>query len=304
VFAGFLLFLLVSALWIFGEVRRIKRIKFTGKIPVSAAPSKTGDVAINPATASIADTSWMKDMVWIPAGLFWMGSENGNPDEHPLHQIALGGFWMDKTEVTNEQFDKFVRATGYVTIAERKPDVVLLDWMLPLVSGIEVCRQIRRAPASRTLPIIMLTARGEEGDRVRGLDAGADDYVAKPFSPTELVARIRAVLRRIRPALADEALSYADIVMDLVAHRVTRAAKPVHLGPTEFRLLRHFMEHPGRVFSREQLLDAVWGKDVYVEARTVDVHIRRLRIALNGDQHTDLIRTVRAAGYALDATPG
>ena len=145
---------------------------------------------------------------------------------------------------------------------------------------------------------------GEEGDRVRGLDAGADDYVSKPFSPTELVARIRAVLRRIRPALADEALSYADIVMDLVAHRVTRAAKPVHLGPTEFRLLRHFMEHPGRVFSREQLLDAVWGKDVYVEARTVDVHIRRLRIALNGDQHTDLIRTVRAAGYALDATPG
>ena len=129
----------------------------------------------------------------------------------------------------------------------------------------------------------MLTARGEEGDRVRGLDAGADDYVSKPFSPTELVARIRAVLRRIRPALADEALSYADIVMDLVAHRVTRAGKPVHLGPTEFRLLRHFMEHPGRVFSREQLLDAVWGKDVYVEARTVDVHIRRLRMALNGD---------------------
>jgi two-component system, OmpR family, phosphate regulon response regulator PhoB len=139
---------------------------------------------------------------------------------------------------------------------------------------------------------------------VRGLDAGADDYVSKPFSPTELVARIRAVLRRIRPALADEALSYADIVMDLVAHRVTRASKPVHLGPTEFRLLRHFMEHPGRVFSREQLLDAVWGKDVYVEARTVDVHIRRLRIALNGESQADLIRTVRAAGYALDATPG
>ena len=123
----------------------------------------------------------------------------------------------------------------------------------------------------------------------------------KPFSPTELVARIRAVLRRIRPALADEALSYADIVMDLVAHRVTRGGKPVHLGPTEFRLLRHFMEHPGRVFSREQLLDSVWGKDVYVEARTVDVHIRRLRIALNGDTDADLIRTVRAAGYALDA---
>ena len=189
-------------------------------------------------------------------------------------------------------------------VQEDVPDLVLLDWMLPLMSGIEVCRQIRRQTASANLPIIMLTARGEEGDRVRGLDAGADDYVAKPFSPTALVARIRAVLRRIRPALADEALSYADIVMDLVAHRVTRAGKPVHLGPTEFRLLRHFMEHPGRVFSREQLLDAVWGKDVYVEARTVDVHIRRLRIALNGENQSDLIRTVRAAGYALDATPG
>ena len=132
------------------------------------------------------------------------------------------------------------------------------------------------------------------------LDAGADDYVSKPFSPTELVARIRAVLRRIRPALADEALSYADIVMDLVAHRVIRAGKPVHLGPTEFRLLRHFMEHPGRVFSREQLLDSVWGKDVYVEARTVDVHIGRLRKALNGKADADPIRTVRSAGYSLD----
>ncbi len=190
------------------------------------------------------------------------------------------------------------------SVQDDVPDLILLDWMLPLMSGIEVCRQLRRQTSTANLPIIMLTARGEEGDRVRGLDAGADDYVAKPFSPTELVARIRAVLRRIRPALADEALSYADLVMDLVAHRVTRAGKPIHLGPTEFRLLRHFMEHPGRVFSREQLLDAVWGKDVYVEARTVDVHIRRLRIALNGDQHADLIRTVRAAGYALDATPG
>ena len=146
----------------------------------------------------------------------------------------------------------------------------------------------------------MLTARGEEGDRIRGLDAGADDYIAKPFSPTELLARIRAVLRRIRPALAEEALSYADLHMDLVAHRVTRNGKALHLGPTEFRLLRHFMEHPGRVFSREQLLDAVWGRDVYVEGRTVDVHIRRLRVALNGDDGADLIRTVRGAGYALD----
>ncbi|MBM3647417.1 MAG: phosphate regulon transcriptional regulatory protein PhoB [Alphaproteobacteria bacterium] len=191
-----------------------------------------------------------------------------------------------------------------VAVQDEPPDLMLLDWMLPLLSGIEVCRRLRRQTATANLPIIMLTARGEEGDRVRGLDAGADDYVAKPFSPTELVARIRAVLRRIRPALAEEALAYADIVMDLVAHRVTRAGKPIHLGPTEFRLLRHFMEHPGRVFSREQLLDAVWGKDVYVEARTVDVHVRRLRIALNGDEQADVIRTVRAAGYALDATPG
>jgi two-component system phosphate regulon response regulator PhoB len=185
-------------------------------------------------------------------------------------------------------------------IAEHRPDLVLLDWMLPLMSGIEVCRQIRRQNDTANLPIIMLTARGEEGDRIRGLDAGADDYVAKPFSPTELISRIRAVLRRIRPALSDHVLSYADLRMDLTAHRVTRAGKNIHLGPTEFRLLRYLMEHPGRVFSREQLLDAVWGKDVYVEARTVDVHIRRLRKALNGDTEQDVIRTVRAAGYALD----
>ncbi len=185
-------------------------------------------------------------------------------------------------------------------IAEHRPDLVLLDWMLPLMSGIEVCRQIRRQADTANLPIIMLTARGEEGDRVRGLDAGADDYVAKPFSPTELISRIRAVLRRIRPALTDHVLSYADLRMDLTAHRVTRGGRNIHLGPTEFRLLRYLMEHPGRVFAREQLLDAVWGKDVYVEARTVDVHIRRLRKALNGDDGVDLIRTVRAAGYSLD----
>jgi two-component system phosphate regulon response regulator PhoB len=186
------------------------------------------------------------------------------------------------------------------SVADDRPDLVLLDWMLPLMSGLEVCRQLRRQPTTSNIPIIMLTARGEEGDRIRGLDAGADDYVSKPFSPSELVARIRAVLRRIRPALADEVLEYADIAMDLVQHRVLRSGKPVHLGPTEFRLLRHLMEHPGRVFSREQLLDAVWGRDVYVEARTVDVHIRRLRVALNGEEHADVIRTVRAAGYALD----
>jgi two-component system phosphate regulon response regulator PhoB len=187
-----------------------------------------------------------------------------------------------------------------VKIAERKPDVVLLDWMLPLVSGIEVCRQIRRSPNSRTLPVVMLTARGEEGDRVRGLNSGADDYVVKPFSPSELIARLRAVMRRAQPASAEDVLRFADVAMDLVAHRVTRAARPIHLGPTEFRLLRFLMQHPGRVFSREQLLDQVWGHDVYVEPRTVDVHIRRLRKALNETSEADIVRTVRSAGYSLD----
>ena len=187
-----------------------------------------------------------------------------------------------------------------VQIAERKPDVVLLDWMLPLVSGIEVCRQIRRAPGSRTLPVIMLTAKGEEGDKIRGLNSGADDYITKPFSPTELIARVRAVIRRAKPDAAEEMLSFADVSMDLAAHRVTRNGRAIHLGPTEFRLLRYLLEHPGRVFSREQLLDAVWGHDVYVELRTVDVHIRRLRKALNEGDELDIIRTVRSAGYSLD----
>jgi two-component system phosphate regulon response regulator PhoB len=185
---------------------------------------------------------------------------------------------------------------------EQKPDLVLLDWMLPLLSGIEVCRQLRRMNETRSVPIIMLTARGEEGDKLRGLDSGADDYVTKPFSPTELIARVRAVLRRTRPVFNGEVLSYEDLTMDLGSHRVRRGARDVHLGPTEFRLLRHFMEHQGRVFSREQLLDLVWGQDVYVEPRTVDVHIRRLRKALNGEDELDLIRTVRSAGYALDRT--
>jgi two-component system, OmpR family, phosphate regulon response regulator PhoB len=185
---------------------------------------------------------------------------------------------------------------------EQKPDLVLLDWMLPLVSGIEVCRQLRRNPETRAIPIVMLTARGEEGDKLRGLDSGADDYVTKPFSPSELIARIRAVLRRARPVPADEMLRFEDISMDLAAHRVRRNGRELHLGPTEFRLLRFFLENPGRVFSREQLLDRVWGRDVYVEPRTVDVHIRRLRKAINGPKERDLIRTVRSAGYALDVT--
>src|SRR5580658_9681724 len=187
-----------------------------------------------------------------------------------------------------------------VQIAERKPHLVLLDWMLPLVSGIEVCRRIRRSPETRSLPVIILTARGEETDRVRGLDSGADDYVVKPFSPSELVARLRAVMRRAQPAVGEETLRYADVAMDLAAHRVSRAGRAVHLGPTEFRLLHHFLLYPGRVFSREHLLDRVWGPHAEVEMRTVDVHIRRLRKALNIDGCRDLVRTVRSVGYALD----
>jgi two-component system phosphate regulon response regulator PhoB len=185
-------------------------------------------------------------------------------------------------------------------IAEQKPDAVLLDWMLPLLSGIEVCRQIRRAPATRSLPVIMLTARGEEGDRVRGLNSGADDYVVKPFSLGELVARLRAVIRRAQPNAGEDLLRYADVTMDLVAHRVSRAGQAVHLGPTEFRLLRHFLQNPARVFSREQLLDRIWGHYAEVELRTVDVHIRRLRKALNAIGEGDLVRTVRSVGYSLD----
>jgi len=184
---------------------------------------------------------------------------------------------------------------------ELAPDIVLLDWMIEGVSGIEVCRRLRRSPGRANVPIIMLTARGEEGDRVRGLETGADDYLTKPFSPRELIARVAAVLRRVRPALAGETLRYADLEMDVVAHKVRRGGKAVPLGPTEFRLLRHFLEHPGRVFSRERLLDAVWAHDPDIELRTVDVHVRRLRKALNEGERSDLIRTVRSAGYALDA---
>jgi two-component system, OmpR family, phosphate regulon response regulator PhoB len=184
--------------------------------------------------------------------------------------------------------------------AEEKPDLVLLDWMLPQLSGIEVCRRLRGRQETRNVPIIMLTARGEESDRIRGLDTGADDYLTKPFSMMELLARLRAVMRRIRPSLAEDVVTVGDIEMDRAAHRVRRAGKEVHLGPTEYKLLDHLIQHPGRVFSREQLLDAVWGSDVYVEARTVDVHVGRLRKALNLEGAHDPIRTVRSAGYALE----
>jgi len=185
-------------------------------------------------------------------------------------------------------------------VREVEPDLVLLDWMLPSLSGIELCRRLRSRSETRNLPIVMITARGEEADRIRGLDTGADDYITKPFSTTELLARIRAVLRRIRPALAEDVVTFGDVVMDRSTHRVRRGEREIHLGPTEYRLLEHLMQHPGRVFSRTQLLDAVWGSDVYVEARTVDVHIGRLRKALNLKDQRDPIRTVRAAGYALD----
>jgi two-component system, OmpR family, phosphate regulon response regulator PhoB len=184
---------------------------------------------------------------------------------------------------------------------ESLPDVIILDWMIEGVSGIEVCRRLRRAADTAAIPIIMLTARTEESDRIRGLETGADDYVTKPFSPRELVARVGAVLRRARPGVAGERLHYADVEMDLVAHKVKRGGATVALGPTEFRLLRHFLERPGRVFSRERLLDSVWGHDSDIELRTVDVHIRRLRQAINAGGRADLIRTVRSAGYALDA---
>jgi two-component system phosphate regulon response regulator PhoB len=185
-------------------------------------------------------------------------------------------------------------------VADAKPDLVLLDWMLPSLSGIEVCRQLRRRPATRHLPIIMLTARTEAQDAVRALDTGADDHIGKPFEMPALLARIRALLRRSPVVAGKGRLAYADLEMDQDAHRVTRNGRILHLGPTEYRLLEFFMRHPGRVFSREQVLDAVWGRDIHVEPRTVDVHVRRLRLAVNGEGEADLIRTVRAAGYALD----
>ena len=190
---------------------------------------------------------------------------------------------------------------GMEAIDTQEPDLVVLDWMLPDMSGIEICRQMRQKPATRQTPVIMLTAKGEETDRIRGLETGADDYMVKPFSPAELTARIKAVLRRSAPGDGSASLTYEDIFMDLETHRVTRGERPIKLGPTEFRLLRTFLEKPGRVFSREQLLDKVWGRDIYVELRTVDVHIRRLRKALNEGEDSDLIRTVRSAGYSLDA---
>ena len=204
----------------------------------------------------------------------------------------------------NEGYD--VRATpdgdeALILAVEEAPDLVILDWMIEGTSGIEVCRRLRRDKATAHVPIIMLTAREAEDDRVRGLDTGADDYLTKPFSPRELMARVSAVLRRIRPALAGETIQVGDILLDPVAHRVTRHGQQLQLGPTEYRLLKFFMESPGRVFSRGQLLDGVWGTGSEIELRTVDVHIRRLRKAIEVPGGKDPVRTVRSAGYSFEA---
>lgn len=189
---------------------------------------------------------------------------------------------------------------GLALAASLIPDLAILDWMLPGMSGVDLCRRLRANEETSHIPIVMLTARGEEDDRVQGLDSGADDFVVKPFSPREVLARVRALLRRARPALSGEGLSFGDISMNLVGHKVSRAGNLLHLGPTEFRLLRALMERPGRVLTRERLLDLAWGREIYVEDRTVDVHIRRLRKALNEGGRADVIRTVRGEGYALD----
>ena len=217
-------------------------------------------------------------------------------EDEPAQREVLGynleadGFRM-LTAVNGEE--------ALMMVAEAPPDIIVLDWMMPHVSGIEVCRQLKTRSETRGIPIIMLSARSEEVDRVRGLETGADDYVIKPYSLIELMARVRAQLRRTRPATIGERLEYEDIVLDAETHRVTRGEKPLKLGPTEFRLLATFMEKPARVWSREQLLDRVWGRDIYVDTRTVDVHIGRLRKALCQHGGEDPLRTVRGAGYAL-----
>lgn len=203
----------------------------------------------------------------------------------------------------SEGYDVRATADGedaLIMVREDLPDLIVLDWMIESLSGVEVCRQLRKAKDSARVPIIMLTARGEEEDKIRGLKTGADDYLTKPFSPRELLARAEALLRRSRPALAGEMLAFADLELDPAAHRVKRGGEVLHLGPTEFRLLRHFMEKPRRVHSRQQLIDAVWGMDKEIDERTVDVHIRRLRQAIERPGGTELIRTVRSAGYSMD----
>ena len=204
--------------------------------------------------------------------------------------------------LSSEGFDVVTAADGdeaILLIQEEAPDIIVLDWMLPGISGIEICRRVKTRAQTRGIPVIMLSARAEEVDRVRGLETGADDYVVKPYSVLELMARVRNQLRRVRPASLGQRLEYEDIILDSETHRVTRDDQPLKLGPTEFRLLSTFMEKPGRVWSREQLLDRVWGRDIYVDSRTVDVHVGRLRKALCVHGGEDPLRTVRGAGYAL-----
>lgn len=217
-------------------------------------------------------------------------------DDPPLAELLN---W----HISQAGFDVIATADGeeaLLLIEEERPDLVILDWMIESLSGIEVCRRIRRMGEMASLPVIMLTARSAEDDRLRGLETGADDYVTKPFSPAELVLRVKAVLRRTRPAVSGEMLKVGSITMDTSGYHVARDGEPVQLGPTEYRILRYLMERPGRVLSRMQLLDGVWGRDSDIEIRTVDVHIRRLRAAMNGDGKKDIIRTVRAAGYSLN----
>jgi two-component system phosphate regulon response regulator PhoB len=205
---------------------------------------------------------------------------------------------------TKEGFDVTSTPDGdeaLVLVQETRPDIVILDWMIEGTSGIEVCRQIRRNPKTSEVAIMMLTARNEESDKLRGLETGADDFITKPFSPKELVARAQALLRRTRPSLLAEKLSYGGIELDVAAHRVRRDGQTVALSPTEYRLLKHFLENPEKVYSRQQLLDVAWPHNEDIELRTVDVHIRRLRVALGADRGADLIRTVRSEGYSLDA---
>ena len=206
------------------------------------------------------------------------------------YNLEAEGFSVSKAENGEE---------ALLCVDEESPDIIVLDWMLPSVSGIEVCRRLKTRHETRNIPIIMLSARAEEVDRVRGLETGADDYVIKPYSVVELMARVRAQLRRTRPATVGERLEYEDIILDAETHKVSRGGDMLKLGPTEFRLLSTFMEKPGRVWSREQLLDRVWGRDIYVDTRTVDVHIGRLRKALCQHGGEDPVRTVRGAGYAL-----
>lgn len=221
-------------------------------------------------------------------------------DEQALSELLRYNFESEGYQVTLCESGE----EAELMVAEEVPDLVVLDWMLPAVSGIELCRRLRSRPETRNMPIIMLTARGEETDRIRGLETGADDYVVKPFSVPELMARVKALLRRAAPDLMAEVLKVADIELDRAAHKVTRGLREIHLGPTEFRLLEYLMESPGRVLSRAQLLDGVWGRDAFVDERTVDVHIGRLRKALNRGKESDPVRTVRGAGYVFGERQG